>query len=40
MGFLEIFNWYPCDFDGCPEEISWASWRYLMGVLVIFDKCP
>jgi len=40
MGDLEIIA-------GCPGDISWVSWkylmvvlRYLMGVLQIFDGCP
>jgi len=34
-------------FDGCPLDIGWVSWRYLMGVLEIlicvleiFLQCP
>jgi len=41
MGVLDIFNWFPGDvFDGCPGDIWWVSWRYLIGVLVLFDRCP
>jgi len=30
VGVLEIF-------DRCPGDILWVSWRYLIGVLEIFN---
>jgi len=33
MCVLEIF-------DGCPVDIFWVCWRYLTGVLDIFDLFP
>jgi len=27
-------------FGGCRGDIRWVSWRFLMGVLEIFDGCP
>jgi len=33
MGELEIF-------DGCPEDIWWVYWRYLMVVLKEFHVFP
>jgi len=33
MGVLEVFG-------GCPRDIWWVSWGYLIGVLEIFDRCP
>jgi len=36
---MEIFEEWPGDFYWCPGDISLVSWRYLMGVLDIFDRC-
>jgi len=32
-GVLEIFDW-------SPRDISFVSWKYLLGGLEIFDWCP
>jgi len=39
MGTLEIFMGVQKIFDWCPGDISSVSWRYLIGVLEIFDGC-
>jgi len=39
MGALEIFVGDFGDTFWCPGDISWVSWRYLMGVMEILDKC-
>jgi len=40
IGVLEIFDRCPQIFGGCPGDIWWVSWLYLMFVLEIFDWCP
>jgi len=31
-GVLEIF-------DGCPGDVRWVLWRYVISVLEIFELC-
>jgi len=40
MGVPEIFDGYPGDFWWMCWKYFIGSWRYLMGVLEIFDCCP
>jgi len=40
MCILEIYVMCLKIFDGCPADIRWVSWRYLMGVWEIFGGCP
>jgi len=37
LGFLQIFDEVLKKFDGCPGDILWLSWRYLMGFVEMFD---
>jgi len=39
MGVLEIFFGVVEIFDRCPGDILSVSWRYLIGFLVVFDRC-
>jgi len=38
IGVLEIFYWCPGGIYWCPGDIWFVSWKYLMGVLEIYDR--
>jgi len=39
VGVLEIFVAVLAILEGCPGNIQWVSWKYLMDILNIFDGC-